>query len=304
MASQERTAAERLRSYPGKGLSAVGGSARWVWDFSRRRPLGGVGLFLVAAVVFVAIFGGYLAPEDPLEIHARNLFANPGSGGFILGTDHLGRDQLSRILVGARTSIEIAVISVLVGSAIGFLMGLYSGFYADWRDSGIQRLVDMQMSIPTLVLALAVVAALGASKQNVIIAIGFTQIAGTARVVRSVALSVRTAEFVQAARALGATDTRILVKHIVPQTFAPTMILVTSALGVAIIIESSLSFLGLGTPPPNPAWGAMLAGPTLQNVERAPWNVVFPGLALSLTVFGFNLLGDALRDHLDPRLRT
>ena len=159
------------------------------------------------------------------------------------------------------------------------------------------------MAVPTLVLAIAIVAVLGASQQNVIIAIALIQIPGTARIVRSVVLSVRTMEFISASRAIGASDLRILFRHVAPQTFAPVMILFTSFLGLAIIIEASLSFLGLGTPEPNQAWGQMLSGKTLENVERAPWNAVFPGLALTITVFGFNLLGDGLRDVLDPRLR-
>jgi len=206
-------------------------------------------------------------------------------------------------MIGARSSLSVAIIGVVTGTIAGFIMGLYSGFYPDWRDTVISRFVDMKMAFPTLVLALAIVAVLGQSQRNVIIVISVLQISGTARIVRSVVLSVRGMEFIAAARALGASENRIMWRHVAPQTFAPLLILVTAAFGIAIIIESSLSFLGLGTPPPNPAWGSMLSGPTLQNVERAPWNAVFPGLVLTLIVFGFNLVGDSLRDILDPRLR-
>lgn len=266
--------------------------------------MGALGIFLIAFIAVLAIFGPLIIPKDPLDINAGSTFQGPQwYKGFILGSDHLGRDNLSRIIIGSRSSISIAVISVLSGTLVGVIVGLISGFYADWRDAILQRLVDVLLSFPILVLALAIVAVLGRSQQNVIIAIALIQVPITARVVRSVALSVRTMEFVTASRALGAADARLLFRHVAPQTFAPVMIVFTSFLGLAIIIEASLSYLGLGIPPPNPSWGAMLSGPTIQNVERAPWNAVFPGIALTLTVFGFNLLGDALRDTLDPRLR-
>ena len=283
----------------------VRGVWSWLIRFSRAQPLGAVGLFLVVVVVFFAIFGEMLAPADPQKIDALNTYAEPGwTSAPILGTDSLGRDNLSRLMAGTRASVSIAVIAVFFGSLAGFLMGLLSGYYADWRDSVIQRGVDIVMSIPTLVLALAIVATAGQSQRNVIIAIAVIQIPNIARVVRSVVLSVREMEFIQAIRAVGASDLRILVRHIAPQTFAPVMIVVTAFLGLAIIIEASLSFLGLGVPPPNPSWGAMVdENATATVFNRAPWNAVFPGLALTLTVFGFNLLGDALRDTLDPRLR-
>ncbi|MEE9286092.1 MAG: ABC transporter permease [Dehalococcoidia bacterium] len=304
MASQPEIAAERLRRFSGFGWSFLGGTLRWLWWFSKRKPLGAIGLFILTFAGIVAVFGPLLAPMDPLEIHARSLFHGPQwVSGFVLGTDNLGRDNMSRLIIGTRSSLSIAVIAVTSGTIFGYGLGLYSGFYPDWRDALIMRLVDVLMALPIIVLALAIVAVLGQSTRNVIIAIALIQVPGTARIVRSVVISIRTMEYVQAARALGATDRRILLRHVAPQTFAPVMILVTAALGLAIIIEASLSFLGLGTPPPNPAWGAMLAGQAQQNFERAPWNAIFPGLALSLTVFGFNLLGDALRDVLDPRLR-
>jgi len=280
-------------------------SCSWLAKFCKDQPLGAVGLFLVALVVVVAIVGEWVAPMDPYKINGAQRFQNPEwTGGFILGTDSLGRDNLSRLLVGARSSISIAVIAIASGSIVGFVMGILSGYYADWRDSLIQRIVDVVMSVPTLVLALAIVATAGQSQRNVIIAIAVIQIPNMARVVRSVVLSVREMEFVQAIRAVGASDVRILVRHIAPQTFAPVIIVVTSFLGLAIIIEASLSFLGLGVPAPKPSWGAMVdENSTVTVFNRTPWNAIFPGLALTLTVFGFNFLGDALRDTLDPRLR-
>ena len=317
MATQADVTAPGLRRYSNAGLDVVRRAWDWLWDFSTRKPLGGIGLFFLFVLTIIVFFGPQiaraLAPsaatasvnQPPwLTINPRALFQSPEwVSGYLLGADHLGRDNLSRLLVGARTSLSVSVISVMSGTAVGFTMGLVSGYYPGWRDSLIQRFVDIKMAFPTIVLALAIVAVLGQSTRNVIIAISLIQVPGTARIVRSVVLSTRTMEFVQAARALGANDLRILFRHIAPQTFAPVMIIMTAGFGLAIIIESSLSFLGLGTPPPNPAWGAMLSGPTLQNVERAPWNAVFPGLAITFTVFSFNLVGDSLRDILDPRLR-
>ncbi len=293
-----------MSRYSHIGLGALQGAWTRVWLFSRTQPMGGIGLVLVFFVFFVAIFGPLLAPKDPLAIDGNNLFHSPEwYKGFYLGTDHLGRDNLSRIMIGARSSITIAVISVVAGTIVGFMIGLVGGFYGSWSDAILQRLVEILIAIPTLVLALAIVSVLGPSQRNVIIAIALIQVPNTARVVRSVVLSTRVMEFVTASRAVGASNLRIMFRHVAPQTFAPLMIVFTAFLGLAIIIEASLSFLGLGTPPPQPAWGAMLAGKTLDNVERAPWNAIFPGVALSITVFGFNLLGDGLRDSLDPRLR-
>ena len=259
------------------GLVTLQGALTRVWEFSRAQPMGGVGLALVSFVVFLAIFGPLIAPKNPLDIDGSNLFGSPEWWkGSYLGTDHLGRDNLSRIMVGARSSISIAVISVVAGTIVGFMIGLVGGFYGSWSDAILQRLVEILIAIPTLVLALAIVSVLGPSQRNVIIAIALIQVPNTARVVRSVVLSTRVMEFVTASRAVGASNIRIMVRHVAPQTFAPLMVVFTAFLGLAIIIEASLSFLGLGTPPPQPAWGAMLAGKTLENVERAPWNAIFP----------------------------
>ncbi len=286
------------------GLGKLGGLFRWYWEFSKKKPLGGLGLFLIVAIGLVAILGPYIKPMDELKIHSKNIFQKPQwTHGFFLGADHLGRDVLSRLMIGARISLTVAVCAVAIGGSIGFVVGLLSGYYKGWIETILQRIVDVLMSFPTIVLALAIVSVMGRDAKWIILAIGITQIPSTSRVVRSVVLTVKNMEYVQAARTMGASDRRILLQHISPQTFAPLLILITAALGLAILTESSLSFLGLGTAPPKPSWGSMLSGPTLANVERAPWNAVWPGLVLTITVFSFNLVGDALRDTLDPRLR-
>ena len=298
-------------TYAATALSYAARPFLWYWTFTKRKPLGGIGLVLIVILALVALTGPWLVHEvmgrDELKIHSKAIFHKPdwsfGEGKFFLGADHLGRDVLGRLIIGARTSLLIAVISISLGNTLGWLLGLVSGFKGGWVDMLIQRLVDMKMAIPGLILALAIVAVLGRDPRFIILAIALNTWTGDARITRSVVLSIKNMEYVQAARALGASEMRIMLRHVAPQTFAPFMILYTAGIGGAILIESSLSFLGLGTAPPKPSWGSMLSGPTLANVERAPWNAVWPGLALSITVYSFNLLGDALRDVLDPRLR-
>lgn len=275
-----------------------------LWRFCKRKPLGAVSLGLLLAFGFLAAAGPWVAPQDPLQIHGTQLFHRPQwTHGFILGSDELGRDVLSRLIIGTRVSLMIAVSGVLLGGLVGMALGLVSGYFLGWVDAWLQRLTDIQMSFPGIVQALMIVTVFGQARLSIIVAIAFIQVAAHTRVIRSVVIGVREAEYVQAARLLGASPLRILLRHIAPQTFAPAIVLTTASLGLAVLTEASLSFLGLGTRPPNPSWGSMLAGPTLQNVERAPWNAVWPGLVLSLLVFSFNLFGDALRDVLDPRLR-
>ena len=270
--------------------------------FARRKPLGAIGGVLVLFLVAVAIFGPWIAPYDPLKSKAEEMFLSPRAT-HVMGTDQFGRDILSRVIYGARISLYVSLVAVLFGDVLGFALGLVSGFMGGKVDAILQRFVDVVMSFPTLVLALAIIAVLGRSVNNVIIAIAIIELPRSTRVIRSAAISVKTNEYVGAARALGASNFRIMVRHVAPQCIAPWLILVSAALGAAIVIEASLSFLGLGTPPPEPSWGSMISGATIANAERAPWLAIFPGLALSATVFGFCLLGDALRDVLDPRLR-
>jgi peptide/nickel transport system permease protein len=271
---------------------------------ARRRPLGAVGAVIVLFLAAISIFGSAIAPFDPLAIDSRLLFAAPGSAGHVLGTDDLGRDVLSRLLVATRSTLLIAVFGVVIGSAIGAFAGLLSGYKGGWLEALLQRLTDVLMAFPTLILALSIAAILGRSERNVILAIAIVQLPLASRVIRAAVLPLRHAEFVTAARSVGVPEPLLLLRHIAPQVVSPYLIALTASISTGILIESSLSFLGVGTPEPAPSWGAMLSGPTLQNVERAPWNAVFPGLAVSLAVFGFNLLGDAVRDVLDPRRRV
>ena len=233
----------------------------------------------------------------------KSNFLGPLSSGFILGTDHLGRDMLSRLIYGARVSLGVSVVAVVAGSLLGASIGLVGGYYGGWIDAVLLRLVDIVMAVPVLVMALAIVTVLGPSIRNVVIAIAIIQIPQMARVIRASTLSVKSTTFIEAAKALGASDKRVVLQHVLPQTLAPLLVLATAALSTAILVEASLSFLGLGVLAPTPSWGNMLSGQTLTNIQNAPWNAVFPGLALTITVLSFNLLGDSLRDTLDPRLR-
>jgi peptide/nickel transport system permease protein len=216
----------------------------------------------------------------------------------------MGRDMYSRIVYGARVSLSVGVGATLLGGILGVAVGLMSGYIGGWFDLVTQRLMDIMQALPLLVMALAMAAALGPSLQNTIIAIAIPLVPNVARVVRSSTLSLREQPFIEAARAIGMSELRIAVRHVLPNTLAPLIVLGTAQLGSAILVEASLSFLGLGIPEPYPSWGRMLSESAAEYVRTAPWLVIFPGLAISLTVFGTNLLGDALRDILDPRERS
>jgi len=278
--------------------------SRWSgpWRFIRTKPTGAVGLLIFLVLCVTALTASSLAPYDPTELHRGKLFTPP-SPEFLLGTDNLGRDVLSRVIWGARISLYVGVLSVLFGTSTGGLIGLLSAYIGGRFDLVVQRIMDVMMAFPLLILALALVAALGASLNNVILAISIVTIPSTSRVIRSTVLAIKERQYVEGARAIGATNTRILFHHVMPNSMAPFLIIATAQLGNAILTEASLSFLGLGTPPPTPTWGGMLSGGAQYAAETAPWLVMSPGLAISLVVYGVNMLGDAMRDVWDPRLR-
>jgi peptide/nickel transport system permease protein len=276
--------------------------------FARRKPLGAVSAVIILALVIVAIFAPVLAPRDPyaLNLNERGLpiRMEPPSVRFPLGTDPLGRDVLSRIVYGARVSLIAGFTSVILGTLVGTTLGLVSGYWEGRLDYVIQRGVDTTMAVPGIVLALAVMSVLGQSLTNIILVIALVIAPGASRVVRGTVLAVKQHTFVDAATALGASPARIVARHVLPNVFAPILVIATVWLGNAIVIEAALSFLGLGTPPPTPTWGAMLSSEGRRNLETAPHLAIFPGLAISVVVLAFNMLGDALRDVLDPRLRS
>jgi peptide/nickel transport system permease protein len=273
-----------------------------LFEFCRRRTLGAIGGVVIILMLLAAIFAGVIAPHDPKETSFLDQL-KPPSAAYLLGTDAFGRDVLSRLIYGARTALLIGFASALVGSALGALLGTFGAYYGGRVDLLLERLMDVLISFPLLILAIAVVGALGNGTTNVIVAITVPIIPRVARVIRASALSLRQMPFVEAAQCIGARDGRIVLRHMLPNVIAPFLILLTAFLGQAILSEASLSFLGLGVAEPEPAWGLMLRGASAQFVERAPWLAIAPGVAISLAVFAFNLLGDSLRDALDPRLR-
>jgi peptide/nickel transport system permease protein len=263
-------------------------------------PLGAIGSFIVFIVVFAAIFADFVAPYDPTATSAEMSLSPPGSA-MLFGGDMMGRDVLSRIIHGARISLAVGIGSTILGGVIGTVIGLMCGYWMGLFDLLIQRLIDMMQALPLLVMALVMAASLGPSLENTIIAISVPLVPQVARVIRSNVLSLRELPFVEAARAVGMSDQRIIFRHILPNTLAPLIVLGTAQLGSAILTEASLSFLGLGVPEPYPSWGRMLSESAAEYVRVAPWLVIFPGIAISAAVFGANLMGDAVRDFLDPR---
>jgi len=269
---------------------------------ARQKPLGTFSAIIIMAMIIMAIFAPYISPYDPYEPQSNARLLGP-SPRFLFGTDGLGRDLLSRIIFGARISLWVGIISVGLGTFSGSILGLISGYWEGKTDLIIQRIMDSIMAFPALVLAMVMMSVLGPSLNNVMIAIAVVIAPGASRIVRGTVLSVKQNQYVDAARCIGATDLRILSWHILPNVAAPIIIIVSVMLGSAILIEAGLSFLGLGTPPPTPSWGGILSGEGRRNMENAPWIALAPGLAISLAVLAFNLLGDALRDIWDPRLR-
>jgi peptide/nickel transport system permease protein len=272
----------------------------WTRRFVRNR-VAPIGLLIVITSVVVALLAPQLAPYDVRAMAPQTPLAAP-SAQHLFGTDEFGRDVLSRVLVGSRVSLVVAFLSVATALALGTTLGLTAGFYGGWWDGVSMRAMDIIFAFPAILLAIAIMAVLGTSLLNLVIAIGIVYTPQFARVARAAALTVRSLEFVDAARALGLGNLRIIGRHLIPNITAPVIVQVSLSLSLAILSESALSFLGLGTQPPTPSWGNMLSEGR-QFLELAPWNAVFPGLAIMLVVLGFNLLGDGLRDLLDPRLR-
>lgn len=273
-----------------------------VFFLMRRYPLGAAGAVIVTLFVLMAVFAGWITAFDPTATDSHAALAPPG-GAHLLGADFMGRDQWSRIVYGARISLAVGLGSTGLGCLFGVTIGLLSGYFGGWLDLIVQRFMDMMQALPLLVMALVMTAALGPSLPNTIIAIAIPLVPNVARVIRSNTLMLRELPFVEAARAVGMNEIAIALRHVLPNTLAPLIVLATAQLGSTILVEAALSFLGLGVPEPHPSWGRMLSESASEYVRTAPWLVIFPGVAISLAVFGTNLLGDALRDILDPRLR-
>ena len=281
---------------PHRWLHAVG-------EFCRRRPLGALGAAVVLLNLAVALLANLLSPYDPLTTDYGTMLTAPSAAHW-LGTDAFGRDVLSRILYGSRTAMLVGFSCAFVGATLGAVIGVTSAYFGGRVDLLVQRVMDVFLSFPLIILALAVVAILGTGIENVIMAITVPMIPRAALVARSSALAIREMPYVDAARAAGYGHARIVLRHMLPNVMAPYLIILTAFLGQAILAEASLSFLGLGVQEPIAAWGLMLRGAAVEFAEAAPWMAIFPGIAISLSVFAFNLFGDSLRDALDPRLKT
>jgi len=271
--------------------------------FARSKPLGAAGAAIVIFMIAAAVLADVIAPYHPLSTDYGAMLAAPSAEHW-LGSDEFGRDLLSRIIYGARTALLVGFSAAFVGATLGLVIGVASAYFGGLIDLAIQRVVDIFISFPIIILALAVVAVLGTGTDRVILAILIPMIPRAARICRASALTIRELPYIDAARAAGFSDRRIILRHMAPNVIAPFLIVLTSFVGQAILLEASLSFLGLGVQEPTPAWGLMLHGGASQYAESAPWIAIFPGIAISLAVFGFNLFGDSLRDALDPKLRT
>ena len=276
--------------------------AEVVARFVRTKPLGAAGAVIILGMLALAVFAQALAPYDPYIGDYGQQFARPSAEHWF-GTDEFGRDVLSRIMYGARIALFVGFTASVIGCTIGALLGVVSAFWGGTVDLLLERLMDILLAFPQLILALAIASILGPAVQNVVIAISIPVIPRVARVVRAAAMSVKENVYVEAVQALGATRRRVILQHIIPNVAAPYIIMLTAQLSAAILAEAALSYLGLGAAEPTPSWGLMLSGSAPSYAEKAPWIGLFPGIAISLGVFGFNLFGDSLRDALDPKLR-
>jgi len=274
---------------------------RALWSTIKRKPLGAASAVLILVIVLTAIFANVLSPYDPLDADPTIRLARP-SAAHPFGTDDIGRDVLSRVIHGSRISLWVGLLAVGIGTAIGMVIGLACGYWEGRLDMLLQRVMDAVQAIPGLVLALAIVSVLKPSTTNAMLAIAVVIIPGNSRIVRGAVLSAKQNRYVEAAEAIGCRQPRILLTHILPNVTAPILVIASIWLGNAILIEATLSFLGVGTQPPTASWGLMLSGGGRAFMEQAPWLAIFPGLAISLSVLGFNLFGDTLRDAWDPKL--
>jgi peptide/nickel transport system permease protein len=273
-----------------------------VWTFARAKPLGAAGAVIILVMLFVAALAPVLAPYDPYLADYAAQFARPAPDHWF-GTDEFGRDVLSRIMYGARIALFVGFAASFAGCSLGAGLGVMSAYCGGTVDLLLERVMDVLLAFPQLILALAVASILGPAVPNVVIAVAIPIIPRAARVVRATALSIKENQYVEAAHGLGASHYRVVGQHLLPNVFAPYLIMLTAQLGSAILAEAALSYLGLGAAEPTPSWGLMLSGSAPSYAEKAPWIGLFPGIAISLAVFGFSLFGDSLRDALDPKLR-
>lgn len=273
------------------------------WRLARQKYLGTISALVMVIFLFAAVAAPFIAPYDPIAVDTSVSLQGPQSA-HLFGTDELGRDLFSRVLYGARISLLVGLGSVAIGVMVGVFLGITSAFVGGRYDLFVQRFIDALQSFPSLVLAMVIVATLGSSVFNVTLAIAITMIATKTRVIRGAALSIKQNSYVEAARVIGCDNAHIMLRYIMPNAWAPIIVLASATLGQAIIREASLSFLGLGPPPPNPTWGSMLSGSARSYMSTAQWMVIFPGLAITTVVMAFNLLGDTLRDVLDPKLKN
>jgi peptide/nickel transport system permease protein len=300
------------RALPAPATPAAPSATRRWWRaalrFAVRQPLGAAGLVVIVVMFVAGVFAELVAPNDPLDVDYGAMLSAP-SAEHLLGTDDFGRDILSRIIYGARTALAIGFLASFAGSTLGAVIGVISAYFGGRTDMAIQRVMDILLAFPIIVLALSVVAVLGrfvvlGLDLNLVVAIAIPIVPKVARVVRSAALAICVMPYIDAARAAGYSHRRIIFRHIMPNVVAPYLIMLTAFMAQAILLEASLSFLGLGVTEPTPAWGLMLSGSSEQFYREAPWMILFPGLAISLAVFAFNLFGDALRDWLDPKFKV
>ena len=286
----------------GEAVRPHGSTSQRLLAFARSKPVGVIGLVFVLLVGVTSLLADRVTDYGPTQLAGPPL--QRPNGDHFFGTDDFGRDVFARVLYGGRISLRVGFLATILGISAGTLAGLVSAYRAGWFDLIFQRVIDALIAFPTLVLALAVVAALGTNQRNVILAIAISQFPNVVRVARSAVLSVREEQYIEAARAIGVPNGRIMLRHILPNIVGPLIVIATAYFGAAIVTEAALSFVGLGVPPPQPSWGNMMSGSARTYISVAWWMALFPGIALSMLVFGVNLFGDALRDVLDPRLRN